>query len=112
MAATSEDRAAIRRQILAEGRGFFCDICGFDYPESTLRWQSGLRVSTPCDWEPDGGPLERDLMRADADILAEELTKKEFTVGQYPGRHDGCGMESLSLVSAIDPDPIEVTVTG
>ena len=106
------DRAAVKAQIIREGVGFFCDICGIDFPESSLRVQSGLRVSTFCCYEPLGLTVEREMARAEGFRKGAELTRKEAYVGKYPGRRDGLGYESRTACTEFSPDPIDLTRGG
>lgn len=93
---------------------FSCDICGGEFPIDQMRIQSGLHVGAMCCYEENGGSVERDIRRAQASILASELSAKELT----PPMHDGdpyYGVEEVpaqSFVTTITPNPISLARGG
>ncbi len=93
---------------------FACEICGGEFPITHMRLQSGLHVGVKCCWEPNGGTVERDLRRAQASVIASELSAKELT----PQMHDGdpfYGTEEIppqSFVATITPNPVTLIRGG
>lgn len=104
------------RQILEseDGHQGRCDLCGCQYPERTMRWQSGRYVSTMCHWEPNGGPVERDQQRAEGAVLAAHLTAIEMVPSERPAGIDWtthAGGIPMGVVS-ISPDPLTLVAGG
>lgn len=89
--------------------GYFdCDICGLPWPRSHVRRQSEKDVGVTCCYEPNGGVLERDIQRSDADVLAADL-EAHISVHEEDGV---IGTEGLSAVTALTPSVVELAAGG
>lgn len=96
-----------------------CEICGIEYPESTIRTQEGRAVCPDC-FEPNGMTIGRDRARRDGTSLAAQIAAShknpKYTSSDGITRA-GMGVtvpfvREVTPVVLIHETPVEVTATG